>query len=71
MIVISDSGEKHVVFRLGEKEQDIIRQIHEIVLENNSWNITRSAKALGLQRTTLVWRIKKMGLVKPEPVIDQ
>jgi transcriptional regulator of acetoin/glycerol metabolism len=36
-----------------------------VVLEQNNWNITRSAEALGIDRVTLYHKISKYGLKKP------
>lgn len=58
MIVVASTGEKSVVFMLGEKLVEIEEQVVEIVLENNNYNRTKAAKALGFNRTTLQMRLK-------------
>jgi transcriptional regulator of acetoin/glycerol metabolism len=35
------------------------------IIEDSSWNITRAASTLGIDRVTLYNRIKKYGLKKP------
>jgi arginine utilization regulatory protein len=46
---------------LGRTEKKII----EASLEQNSWNISRAAKAIGIGRQNMQYRIKKLGIVKP------
>ncbi len=47
--------------RLEEVERDHIRRI----LEESGWNITRSARLLGIDRSTLYGKIRRYGLRKP------
>jgi DNA-binding NtrC family response regulator len=44
-------------------ESDLIRQ----ALEQTGWNKNRAARLLGLNRTTLIEKIKKKGLQDPTP----
>ena len=46
---------------LGRTERKII----EASLEQNSWNISRAAKTIGIGRQNMQYRIKKLGIVKP------
>jgi DNA-binding NtrC family response regulator len=62
LITIGPSGEKQLLFKLGETEADLIRQLSELALDNNSWNITKAAKSIGINRTTLAMRLSKWGL---------
>jgi len=48
---------------LGEVEKNYIRQ----VLDKYDWNITRSARALKVDRVTLYNKIRKYGLKSPKP----
>jgi len=41
------------------------------VLDENDWNITRSAAVLGINRVTLHKKIKRLGLKKPHPEISR
>ena len=49
---------------VGRFERELIRQ----ALERTQWNKNRAAQLLGLNRTTLVEKIKKRGLETPEGV---
>lgn len=66
MIQISESGEKHLVYKLGETEKEIRHQLMRLVLDNNNWNLTHTAKSLGIQRTAFMARIKKLGWKREE-----
>lgn len=61
MIVTNPSGEKQVVVQLGEHEDDIIKQMAILALENNGMVIARAAKSLGLKRSCLSMRLKNWG----------
>jgi DNA-binding NtrC family response regulator len=43
------------------------RQIILEVLENHSWNRNATADALGINRTTLYKKMKRLGLEDPVP----
>lgn len=58
MILHSEEG-KFVFFRLGDTLDQIVKEIVELVLENNNGNIAAAARALGMNRTTLSERIRK------------
>lgn len=62
MFVENASGEKFIVFRLGDTEDEIVRQLCQLALENNDGNISKAARSLGLTRTCLSMRVKKWGL---------
>lgn len=66
MIVTTPSGERFVVFRLGDKEDDIIEQVFTVTLGNNGGNITKTARALGLCIRTVRSRMIKYGLREPK-----
>lgn len=59
MILTSPSGERFFVFVLGEKLEDCSHQIAQLVLENNSFNQTHTAKALGIATRTVRHWINK------------
>ena len=60
MIQLSDSG---------SMENDSLAAMEKVhiakILEKNSWNITRSAEALGIDRVTLYSKISKYSLKRP------
>jgi arginine utilization regulatory protein len=41
------------------------KKIIEASLEQNCWNISRAARAIGIGRQNMQYRIKKLGIVKP------
>jgi arginine utilization regulatory protein len=49
---------------LGRTEKKII----ETSLEQNSWNISRAAKAIGIGRQNMQYRIKKLGIIRTNRV---
>lgn len=56
MIVTTESGEKHYVYKLGESLQEAKEQIFLLTFENCGWNKMRTARALGLHlRTVRLW----------------
>lgn len=57
--VIKDSTSLKCI--LGSTEKKII----EASLKQNSWNISRAARAIGIGRQNMQYRIKKLGIVKP------
>lgn len=57
MINVNSVGEKQVIVLCGETERDIIKQMCIVALENNSYCISRAAKSLGINRTTLRMRL--------------
>jgi DNA-binding NtrC family response regulator len=46
---------------LSEAEEDLVRK----TLERSDWNVSKSARRLGLSRDMLRYRIQKFGLVRP------
>ncbi|MDG2048620.1 MAG: sigma-54 dependent transcriptional regulator [Myxococcota bacterium] len=48
---------------VDDLERDLIQQ----ALERTAWNKNRAAQLLGMNRTTLLEKIKKRGLVPPDP----
>jgi two-component system response regulator HydG len=40
----------------------------EHVLEETSWNLSRAARILEIDRTTLYSKLKRYGLRRPEPI---
>lgn len=54
---------------VGAQHDDLITSMEKVhiakVLEKHSWNITRSAEALGIDRVTLYSKISKYNLKKP------
>ena len=48
---------------VDDLERDLIQQ----ALERTAWNKNRAAQLLGMNRTTLLEKIKKRGLVQPDP----
>ncbi|MGH8330074.1 MAG: helix-turn-helix domain-containing protein, partial [Pseudomonas fluorescens] len=47
---------------LPEVERDMVRKM----LDKTDWNVTKSARLLGLSRDMLRYRIEKLGLARPE-----
>lgn len=68
MIVVTDSGEKQIVYRLGETLDDIEEQIFAVVLENNSGSKAATARALGRTRGWVVNKIRQFGLEEKFPI---
>ena len=54
-------GSTNLKYILGATEKKII----EASLEQNCWNISRAARAIGIGRQNMQYRIKKLGIVKP------
>jgi two-component system, NtrC family, response regulator AtoC len=52
--------------RQGMKLSDVERDLVLKTLEKTDWNVSKSAKLLGLSRDMLRYRIEKYGLVRPE-----
>lgn len=52
----------HGVAKIPEAEQELVLKM----LEKTDWNISKSAKLLGLSRDMLRYRIEKYGLARPE-----
>jgi DNA-binding NtrC family response regulator len=46
---------------IAEAEEDLVRK----TLERSDWNVSKSARRLGLSRDMLRYRIQKFGLVRP------
>ena len=51
---------------LAELERDLLQQ----ALERSDWVVSRAAKLLNLQRTTLVEKLRKHGIERPQPTSD-
>ena len=54
------------VGELTEAEKNLVLK----ALERTGWNVTKSAKLLGLSRDMMRYRIEKMGLVRPDDAPD-
>jgi DNA-binding NtrC family response regulator len=52
----------------GRTLEDVERAHIERVLEETSWNLSRAARILEIDRTTLYSKLKRYGLRRPEPV---
>ena len=51
----------------GEQSLKNIEKIHILnILENNNWNISGSAKILGIDRVTIYKKLEKYGIKRPE-----
>lgn len=60
MIAIEqETGKKYILQKTGETEQELVRQLCESALENNGGHIVNAAKSIGINRTTLIMRMKK------------
>ena len=46
--------------------EDVEREFIAATLEKLGWNKSRTARQLGIERTTLDRKIKKYGLIKPD-----
>jgi DNA-binding NtrC family response regulator len=51
--------------RQGMKLSDMERDLVARTLDKTDWNVSKSAKLLGLSRDMLRYRIEKYGLVRP------
>ncbi|NPV69363.1 MAG: sigma 54-interacting transcriptional regulator [Firmicutes bacterium] len=54
---------------LPEHLRDYEEQTLRKALDENGWNISRAARSLGILRQSLQYRMKKMGIIKPSPVL--
>jgi DNA-binding NtrC family response regulator len=52
----------------GRTLEDVERVHIEHVLEETSWNLSRAARILEIDRTTLYSKLKRYGLRRPEPI---
>ncbi len=57
--MVGPSGEKFVVYVLGESLEKVQYEITQLVLENNGFNRTHTAQALGINIRTLRHWIQK------------
>lgn len=65
MIVKGKSGERFVVFQLGDSMETLKREIFQVSLENNGGNIAAAARAMKIcYRTAKNWR--KQWELEPE-----
>lgn len=62
--ITDDESNEDLITRVEEFEKKIIQK----ALEENSYNITRTSKKLGLIRQNLLYRMKKYNIEKPEEV---
>lgn len=53
-------------FNLFEFMDDVEHSIIETTLDQFKWNVNAAAKYLGLNRTTLVEKYKRLGIKRPE-----
>jgi DNA-binding NtrC family response regulator len=65
VIVIGKSGKKYISVRAAESEDDLRKQITEIMLEIHRWNISHAADALAVTRFGLQTRMRRWGLRRP------
>ncbi|MNJ00570.1 Bacterial regulatory protein, Fis family [compost metagenome] len=56
------NGETPMSTSLPEVERDMVRKM----LDRTDWNVTKSARLLGLSRDMLRYRIEKLGLTRPD-----
>jgi DNA-binding NtrC family response regulator len=54
----------------GRSLEEVERAHIERVLEESAWNLSRTARILGIDRTTLYNKLKRYGLKRQEPVTD-
>jgi DNA-binding NtrC family response regulator len=54
----------------GRSLEEVERAHIERVLQETAWNLSRSARILGIDRTTLYNKLKRYGLKRQEPVTD-
>ncbi len=54
----------------GRSLEDVERAHIERVLEETSWNLSRTSRILGIDRTTLYNKLKRWGLKRQEPLTD-
>ena len=50
----------------GVKISDVEKDLVVKALEKTDWNVTKSAKLLGLSRDMLRYRIEKLHLIRPD-----
>lgn len=63
---LATSRGEPVLSRSGVHLDDAERTLVLQTLERTGWNVTRSAKLLGLSRDMMRYRIEKLGLLRPE-----
>jgi len=55
----------------GGRSLEAVERVHiEQILEETTWNLSRSARILGIDRTTLYNKLKRYGMKRQEPVTD-
>lgn len=59
---ISENSGDSIQNYLQNKERELLIQI----LEQNNWNITRTAKALNMNRSNLQYRMRKFNIKRPQ-----
>lgn len=67
-ILGSITTEEYITDDLITRVEEFERKIIQKALEENSYNITRTSKKLGLIRQNLLYRMKKYGIEKPKEV---
>jgi DNA-binding NtrC family response regulator len=70
LVVTTQTGEKHVVFKLGETLDEVTFQIAQLVLDNNAGNAGQTARTLGLSPGTVKNWIKLGKVRRPDRGAD-
>ncbi|MFQ6084204.1 MAG: sigma-54-dependent transcriptional regulator [Candidatus Aminicenantia bacterium] len=65
--IVKESKREYKVFTPNKSLKEIEKQYISDVLKKNNWNISKSAKVLGIERMTLYNKIKKYNLKKVNP----
>ena len=61
----STKARRHNNYNLDETLEKVERRVVETALKRNNWNVSKTAKELGLRRQSLQYRIKKHSLELP------
>lgn len=67
MIITNTKGERQVLVMLGETVEDVKEQMFLVAMENNSGNLKRVCRSLGVHyRTARHWKAKYAGSEEQE-----